>query len=124
MNDQNPPVTFNISDLTSSDSLSVEISAMQYFASCLSVNKVPFSPQSNESQEGTSIKSKGVSTPNLTGLVDNILQLMIAFNWVQAHTRVEYKTTHNIWKQLVKRGVDPLQALVIIKNQMKAGSPF
>ncbi|MBW0560033.1 hypothetical protein O181_099748 [Austropuccinia psidii MF-1] len=40
MDYQNPPVTLNISDSTSSDSFSVEISAMKYLGSCLSVNKV------------------------------------------------------------------------------------
>ncbi|MBW0569377.1 hypothetical protein O181_109092 [Austropuccinia psidii MF-1] len=80
MDDQNPPVIFNISNSTSSDSLSVEISAMQYLGSCLSVNKAQLGPQRNESQEGTSIKSKVISTPALTGFVDNILQLMIVFN--------------------------------------------
>ncbi|MBW0544560.1 hypothetical protein O181_084275 [Austropuccinia psidii MF-1] len=64
MDDQNPPVTFNISDSASSDSLSVEISAMQYLGSCLSVNKVQLVPQSNESQEGTSITSKAILTPS------------------------------------------------------------
>ncbi|MBW0530482.1 hypothetical protein O181_070197 [Austropuccinia psidii MF-1] len=123
MDDQNPPVTFNISDSASSDSLSVEISAMQYLGSCLSVNKVQLVPQSNESQEGTSITSKGILTPTLTGLVNNILQLMIALNWVWAHTKVDSKTTQKIGKQLVKRGVDPLQALVTIQDQMKAGRP-
>ncbi|MBW0520934.1 hypothetical protein O181_060649 [Austropuccinia psidii MF-1] len=76
MDYQNPPVTFNISNSTSSDYLSVEISSMQYLGSCLIVNKVPLSPQSNKSQEGTGIKSKGILTPTLTSLVDNILQLM------------------------------------------------
>ncbi|MBW0535426.1 hypothetical protein O181_075141 [Austropuccinia psidii MF-1] len=123
MDDQNPPVTFNLSDSASSDSLSVEISAMRYLGSCLSVNKVQLVPQSNEGQEGTSIKSKGISTPTLTGLVDNILQLMIALNWVRAHTKVDSKTTQKIGKRLVKRGVDPLQALVTIQDQMKAGRP-
>ncbi|MBW0506953.1 hypothetical protein O181_046668 [Austropuccinia psidii MF-1] len=123
MDDQNPPVTFNISDSASSDSLSVEISAMHYLGSCLSVNKVQIAPQINESQEGTSITSKGMLTPTLAGLVDNILQLMIAFNWVQAHTKVYSKTTQKIRKQLVKRGVDPLQALVTIQDQLKAGRP-
>ncbi|MBW0549738.1 hypothetical protein O181_089453 [Austropuccinia psidii MF-1] len=123
MDDQNPLVTFNISDSASSDSLSVKISAMQYLGSCLSVNKVQLAPQSNEGQEGTSITSKGILTPTLTGLVDNILQLMIAFNWVRAHTKVDSKTTQKIGKQLVKRGVDPLQALVTIQDQMKAGRP-
>ncbi|MBW0525983.1 hypothetical protein O181_065698 [Austropuccinia psidii MF-1] len=123
MDDQNPPVIFNISDSTSNDSLSVEISAMQYLGSCLSVNKVQLSPQRNESQEGTSITSKGILTPTLTGLVYNILQLMIASNWVQAHTKVDSKTTQKIGKKLVKRGVDSLQALVTIQDQMKAGRP-
>ncbi|MBW0573708.1 hypothetical protein O181_113423 [Austropuccinia psidii MF-1] len=123
MDDQNPLVKFNISNSTSSDSLSVEISAMQYLGSCLSFNKVPLSPQSNKSQEGTSITSKGILTPTLTGLVDNILQLMIAFNWVWAHTKDDSKTTKKIGKPLVKRGVDPLQALVKIQDQMKAGRP-
>ncbi|MBW0513209.1 hypothetical protein O181_052924 [Austropuccinia psidii MF-1] len=123
MDDHNPPVTFHISDSASSDSLSVEISAMRYLGSCLSVNKVQLAPQSNESQEGTSIKSKGISTPTLTELVDNILQLMVAFNWVRVHTKVDSKTTHKTGKQLVKRGVDPLQALVTIQDQMKAGRP-
>ncbi|MBW0558601.1 hypothetical protein O181_098316 [Austropuccinia psidii MF-1] len=123
MDDQNPPVTFNIYDSASSDSLSVEISAMQYLVSCLSVNKVNLAPQSNQRQEGTSIKSKGILIPTLTGLVNNILQLMIAFNWVRAHTKVDSKTTQKIGKKLVKRGVDPLQALVSAKDQMKAGRP-
>ncbi|MBW0583480.1 hypothetical protein O181_123195 [Austropuccinia psidii MF-1] len=123
MDDQNLPVTFNISDLASSDSLSVEISAMQYLGSCLSVNKVQLDPQSNESQEVTSITSKGILTPALTGLVDKILQLMIAFNWVRAHTKVDSKTTQKIGKRLVKRGVDSLKALVTIQDQMKAGRP-
>ncbi|MBW0583119.1 hypothetical protein O181_122834 [Austropuccinia psidii MF-1] len=48
---------------------------------------------------------------------------MIAFNWVQAHTKIDSKTTQKIGKQLVKRGVDPLQALVTIQDQMKAGRP-
>ncbi|MBW0540354.1 hypothetical protein O181_080069 [Austropuccinia psidii MF-1] len=98
MDDQNPLVTFNISDSASSDSLS-------------------------GSQEGTSITSKGILTPTLTGLADNILQLMIAFNLVRAHTKVDWKTTQKIGKKLVKRGVDPLQALVNIQDQMKAGRP-
>ncbi|MBW0580138.1 hypothetical protein O181_119853 [Austropuccinia psidii MF-1] len=96
MDDQNPWGTFNISDSASSDSLSVKISAMRYLGSCLSVNKVELAPQSNESQEGTNITSKGVLTPTLTGLVNNILQLMIAFNWVRAHTNVDSKTTQKI----------------------------
>ncbi|MBW0565103.1 hypothetical protein O181_104818 [Austropuccinia psidii MF-1] len=123
MDDQSPMVTFNISDSTYSNSFSVEISAMQYLGSCFSVKKVQLAPQRNESQEGTSITSKGISTPNLTGLIDNILQLMISFNWVPAHTKVDSKTTQKICKQLVKRGVDPLQALVTIQDQMKAGRP-
>ncbi|MBW0572157.1 hypothetical protein O181_111872 [Austropuccinia psidii MF-1] len=123
MDDQNPPVTFNISDSASSDSFFVKISAMQYLGSCLSVNKVQLAPQSNESQEGTSITSKGILTPTLTGLVNNILQLMIAFNWVWAHTKVDSKTTQKIGKKLVKRGVNPLQALVTIQDQTKAGRP-
>ncbi|MBW0584898.1 hypothetical protein O181_124613, partial [Austropuccinia psidii MF-1] len=77
----------------------------------------------NESQEDTSITLKGILTPTLTGLVNNILQLMIAFNSVQAHTKVDSKTTQKIGKQLVKRGVDPLEVLVTIQDQMKAGSP-
>ncbi|MBW0487048.1 hypothetical protein O181_026763 [Austropuccinia psidii MF-1] len=123
MDDQNPSVIFNISNSTSSDSLSVEISVMQYLGSCSSVNKVPLATQRKESQEGTSITSKGILTPTLTGLVDNILQLLIAFNWVWAHTKVESKTTQKIGKQLVKRGVDSLQALVTIQNKVKAGRP-
>ncbi|MBW0575010.1 hypothetical protein O181_114725, partial [Austropuccinia psidii MF-1] len=123
IDDQNPLVKFNISDSASSDSLSVEISAMRYLGSCLSVNKVQLSSQSNESQEGTSVTSKGILTPTLTGLVDNILQLMIAFNWVWAHTKVDSKTTQKIGKQFVKIGVDPLQAMVTIQDQMKAGRP-
>ncbi|MBW0585691.1 hypothetical protein O181_125406 [Austropuccinia psidii MF-1] len=123
MDDQNPLVILNISDSASSDSLSVEISAMRYLNSCLSVNKVQLSPQSNESQEGTSITSKGILTPTLTYLVNNILQLMIAFNWVRGHTKVDSKTTQKIGKQLVKRGVDPLQALVTIQDQMKSERP-
>ncbi|MBW0543340.1 hypothetical protein O181_083055 [Austropuccinia psidii MF-1] len=114
MDNKNPLVTFNISHLTSSDSLSMEISAMQYLGSCLSVNKVPLSPQRNKIQEGTSITSKGILTPALTGLLDNILQLMIAFNWVWAHTKVDSKNTQKIGKQLIKRGVDNLKALVTI----------
>ncbi|MBW0584807.1 hypothetical protein O181_124522 [Austropuccinia psidii MF-1] len=123
MYDQNPLVTLNISGSASSDSLYVEISAMQYLGSCLSVNKVQLAPQSNESQEVTSITSKGILTPALTGLVNNILQLMIAFNWVWAHTKVDSKTTQKIGKQLVKRGVDYLQALVTIEDQTKAQRP-
>ncbi|MBW0557461.1 hypothetical protein O181_097176 [Austropuccinia psidii MF-1] len=123
MDDQNPLVTFNISDSAFSDSLSVEMSAMQYLGSCLSVNKVQLAPQSNESQEATSITSKGILTPTLTGLVDIILQLMIAVNWVWVHTKVDSKTTQKIEKRLVKRLVDPLQALVTIQDQMKAGRP-
>ncbi|MBW0561087.1 hypothetical protein O181_100802 [Austropuccinia psidii MF-1] len=123
MDDQNPLVTFNISDSASSDSLSVEISAMRYLGSCLSVNKVQLAPQSNESQEGTSITSKGILTPTLTGLVDNILQLMIALNWVHVNTKFDSKTTQIIGKQLVKGGVDPLQAVVTIQDNMKAERP-
>ncbi|MBW0552464.1 hypothetical protein O181_092179 [Austropuccinia psidii MF-1] len=123
MDDQNPLVTLNIHNSTSSDSLSVEISSMQYFGSCLSVNKVPLAPQRNEIQEGTSITSKGILTPTLTGLVDNILQLTIAFNWVQAHAKVDSKTTQKIGKQFVKQGLYPLQALVKIQDQMKDGRP-
>ncbi|MBW0530066.1 hypothetical protein O181_069781 [Austropuccinia psidii MF-1] len=123
MDDQNPLVTFNISDSTSSDLLSVEISSMQYLDPCLSFNKVPLAPQSNESQEGTIIPSKGILTQTLTGSVDNILQLMISFNWVQVHTRVNSKTTQKTGKQLVKRVADPLQALANIQDQIKAGRP-
>ncbi|MBW0519315.1 hypothetical protein O181_059030 [Austropuccinia psidii MF-1] len=123
MDDQNPPVTCNIPDSASSDFLSVEISAMQYLGSCLSVNKFQISPQSNESQEVTSITSKGALTSTLNGLVNNILKLMIAFNWVRAHTKVDSKTTQKIGKRFVKRGVDPLQVLVTIQDHMKAGRP-
>ncbi|MBW0545716.1 hypothetical protein O181_085431 [Austropuccinia psidii MF-1] len=48
---------------------------------------------------------------------------MIAFNRVQAHTKVYCKTTQKIGKPLAKRRVDPLQALVTIQDQMKAGNP-
>ncbi|MBW0509288.1 hypothetical protein O181_049003 [Austropuccinia psidii MF-1] len=123
MDDQNPLVTFNISNSTSSDSFSVDISVMQYLGSCLNVNKVPLSPKSNEIRECTSITSEGVLTPTLTGLVDNILQPMIAFHWVQAHTKVDSKTTQKIGKRSVKKVVDPLKALVTIQDQMKAGRP-
>ena len=47
MNDQKSLVTLNIPDSTSSDFLSVEISALQYLGSCLSVNKVPLAPHHN-----------------------------------------------------------------------------
>ncbi|MBW0470163.1 hypothetical protein O181_009878 [Austropuccinia psidii MF-1] len=123
MDDQNPPVTFKISDSTSSNSLSVEISAMQYLGSCLSFNKAPLAPQSNKSQEKTCTTLKAILTPTLTGFVDNILQLMIAFNWFWVHTKVDSKTTQKIGKQLVKRGVDPFQGLVTIQDQRKAGRP-
>ncbi|MBW0490056.1 hypothetical protein O181_029771 [Austropuccinia psidii MF-1] len=116
MDYQNPPVTFNISNSTSSDYLSVEISSMQYLGSYLIVNKVPLAPKSNKSQEGTGITSKGILTPTLTSLVDNILQLISSFNWVQAHTNVYSKTTQKIGKQVVKRGVDYFKALVTIQD--------
>ncbi|MBW0574508.1 hypothetical protein O181_114223 [Austropuccinia psidii MF-1] len=124
MDDQNPLLTFNIPNSTSSDSLSVEVGGMQYLGSCLSFNKVPLAPKSNQIQEGSSITSKDISTPTLTGLVDNILQLMIAFNWVRVHTKVDSKATQKIGKQLVKQVKNPLQALVTIKDHMKAERPY
>ncbi|MBW0573468.1 hypothetical protein O181_113183 [Austropuccinia psidii MF-1] len=123
MDDQNPPVTFNIPNSTSSDSFSAEISAMQSLGSFLSFNKVTLAPQRNESQEGTSITLKGILTPTLTGFVNNIIQLIITFTWMWAHTKVDSKTTQRIGKQLVKQGVDPLQDLVTIQDNMKAGRP-
>ncbi|MBW0462959.1 hypothetical protein O181_002674 [Austropuccinia psidii MF-1] len=104
MDYQNPMATLNIPNSTSSDSLSVVISAMQYLGSVLSVNKVPIAPHHNESQEGTSITSKGTLTPTFMVLVDNIFQLMIAFNWVQMHTKVDSKTTQQIQKEIGQAG--------------------
>ncbi|MBW0553876.1 hypothetical protein O181_093591 [Austropuccinia psidii MF-1] len=96
MEDQKPPVTFNIYTSASGDSLSVEISAMQYLGSYLSFDKVPLAPQSKEIQKGTIITSKEVLTPTLTGLYDNILQLMIEINWVRVNTKVDSKITQKL----------------------------
>ncbi|MBW0535490.1 hypothetical protein O181_075205 [Austropuccinia psidii MF-1] len=123
MDDQRPPVTFDIPNSTSNYYLSVEIRAVQYFGSFSSVNKVTLAPEGNEIQEGSSTTSTGALTPTLTGLVDNILHLIITFNLVQAHTKVYSINTQKIGEQLVHQGVDPLQALVTIQGQTKAGKP-
>ncbi|MBW0561405.1 hypothetical protein O181_101120 [Austropuccinia psidii MF-1] len=120
MDGKNTPVTLNIPNSTSSAFLSVEISAMKHLGSFLSVNKVPLAPHHKETQEGTSITSKEILKPTFTGLFDNILQLMIAFSLVQAHAKIDSKTTQKIGKQLVKQGLDLLQAMEKIQDQMRA----
>ncbi|MBW0559282.1 hypothetical protein O181_098997 [Austropuccinia psidii MF-1] len=98
MDYQKHSVTLNPPNSTSGNFLSIEVSAMQYLGSFTSIKKAPVVPLLNESQEGTSCAPTRISTPTLTDLFDNILQLIIYFNWVQARTKVDSKTTQNIEK--------------------------